>query len=67
MAKVKEIHVLVGRTVSPANNKYEPIRFEHGVTMTLEDGDDPTAVRNAAKMEVMKLLMADVNMVRGAT
>lgn len=66
MAKIKEVHYLIGRTVSPASNKYEPFRFEHGMTVVLEEGDDPAAVREQIRGQCIANLMRDVNSVKGA-
>lgn len=48
--KIKELTVVVGRTINLGN--YNSLKIEQGVTVSLEDGDDIEDARAAAFDEI---------------
>lgn len=55
--RVTEIRVSFGRTlVPPGGDRYQPIKLDASVTMSVDEGEDPAAVKTAAQVELRKLL-----------
>jgi hypothetical protein len=63
VARVKEVHLGVSYTYSPA--PYHSIKGEASVVMEVSDGDDPGIVADQAREEALKQLVINLAGVEG--